>query len=117
MVSPPGVFHARNGFPPLRAASNVSLGRLAGGVHYRTDGVEGVKLGEEIALSILREHGDHLPRGVPGIHSDAIRWHASHNLSELSKNAVLLNSGLSNSLLYRGDDGVDTLTGERQWRR
>jgi hypothetical protein len=38
-----------------KLASNVSLGRLAGGVHYRTDGVEGVKLGEEIALSILRD--------------------------------------------------------------
>ena len=38
-----------------KLASNVSLGRLAGGVHYRTDGTEGVRLGEEIALSILRD--------------------------------------------------------------
>ena len=36
-----------------KLASNISLGRLAGGVHYRTDGTEGIKLGEEIALSIL----------------------------------------------------------------
>jgi hypothetical protein len=28
---------------------------LAGGVHYRTDGTEGINLGEEIALSILRD--------------------------------------------------------------
>ena len=38
-----------------KLASNVSLGRLAGGVHYRSDGTEGLKLGEEIALSILRD--------------------------------------------------------------
>lgn len=38
-----------------KLASNVSLGRLAGGVHYRTDGTEGLRLGEEIALSILRD--------------------------------------------------------------
>ena len=38
-----------------KLASNVSLGRLAGGVHYRTDGTEGIKLGEEVALSILRD--------------------------------------------------------------
>jgi hypothetical protein len=38
-----------------KLASNVSLGRLAGGVHYRSDGTEGLKLVEEIALSILRD--------------------------------------------------------------
>jgi hypothetical protein len=31
------------------------LGRDAGGVHYRSDGVEGIKLGEAIAISILRD--------------------------------------------------------------
>src|SRR5215831_18367524 len=48
--------------PPLtvggelnKLASNVSLGRDAGGVHYHSDGAEGLKLGEEIALSILRD--------------------------------------------------------------
>jgi hypothetical protein len=48
--------------PPLtvggelnKLASNVSLGRLAGGVHWRTDGTEGLKLGEAVALSILRD--------------------------------------------------------------
>jgi hypothetical protein len=33
----------------------VAIGRDAGGVHYRSDGIEGLKLGEAIALSILRE--------------------------------------------------------------
>ena len=48
--------------PPLtvggelnKLAANVSLGRNACGVHYRSDGVEGMRLGEEIALSMLRD--------------------------------------------------------------
>jgi hypothetical protein len=48
--------------PPLtvggelnKLAANVSLGRDACGVHFRSDGVEGMRLGEAIALSILRD--------------------------------------------------------------
>jgi hypothetical protein len=48
--------------PPLtvggelnKLAANVSLGREACGVHYRSDGVDGLKLGEAIALSVLRD--------------------------------------------------------------
>jgi hypothetical protein len=38
-----------------KLASNIAMGRDAAGVHYRSDGVEGIKLGETIALSILRD--------------------------------------------------------------
>src|SRR6516162_7320066 len=38
-----------------KLASNIAMGRDAGGVHYRSDGVEGIKLGEAIAISILRD--------------------------------------------------------------
>jgi hypothetical protein len=38
-----------------KLASNIALGRNAAGVHYRADGVEGIKLGEAIAISILRD--------------------------------------------------------------
>ena len=38
-----------------KLASNIALGRDAAGVHYRSDGVEGIKLGEAIAISILRD--------------------------------------------------------------
>jgi hypothetical protein len=38
-----------------KLASNVAMGRDAGGVHYRSDGIEGIKLGEAIAISILRD--------------------------------------------------------------
>ncbi len=48
--------------PPLtvgselnKLAANVSLGRDACGVHYRSDGVSGMRLGEEIAISMLRD--------------------------------------------------------------
>lgn len=49
-----------------KLASNVSLGRLAGGVHYRTDGTEGLRLGEEIALSILRDTATIYHEEFPG---------------------------------------------------
>src|SRR5215467_14361892 len=38
-----------------KLASNIAIGRDAAGVHYRSDGVEGIKLGEAIAISILRD--------------------------------------------------------------
>lgn len=48
--------------PPLtvlgelnKVARNVALGRDAAGVHWRTDGVEGMKLGETVAICILEE--------------------------------------------------------------
>lgn len=38
-----------------KLASNIALGRDAAGVHYRSDGIEGIKFGEAIAISILRD--------------------------------------------------------------
>ncbi|MDH5517156.1 MAG: vanadium-dependent haloperoxidase [Gammaproteobacteria bacterium] len=38
-----------------KLASNISLGRDIAGVHYRTDGDLGIALGEEFAISVLRE--------------------------------------------------------------
>jgi hypothetical protein len=38
-----------------KLASNIALGRDAAGVHWRSDGIEGIKLGEAIAMGILRE--------------------------------------------------------------
>ena len=38
-----------------KLASNIAMGRDAAGVHYRSDGIEGIKLGEAIAISILRD--------------------------------------------------------------
>jgi hypothetical protein len=36
-----------------KLASNISLGRDAAGLHWRSDGIEGMKLGEAVAISIL----------------------------------------------------------------
>jgi hypothetical protein len=49
--------------PPLtvggelnKLASNVAIGRNLAGVHWRSDAVESLKLGEAMAISILRDH-------------------------------------------------------------
>ncbi len=39
-----------------KLASNVSLGRDWAGVHYRSDGIDGMKVGEDVALAFLTEH-------------------------------------------------------------
>ncbi|HEV8581195.1 MAG TPA: hypothetical protein VGX68_19185 [Thermoanaerobaculia bacterium] len=38
-----------------KLASNIALGRDFAGMHWRTDSVEGLKLGEEVAIRILEE--------------------------------------------------------------
>lgn len=38
-----------------KLASNIALGRDAAGVHYRQDGTEGMRLGEAVAIGLLRE--------------------------------------------------------------
>ncbi|HXG64150.1 MAG TPA: vanadium-dependent haloperoxidase [Blastocatellia bacterium] len=38
-----------------KLASNISLGRDTAGVHWRTDGTEGMRLGEAVAISILQD--------------------------------------------------------------
>jgi hypothetical protein len=59
---PPPVYHAPNGDILTvggeldKLASNVSLGRDFGGVHYRTDGEHGILLGEEVAIRYLQDH-------------------------------------------------------------
>jgi hypothetical protein len=49
-----------------KLASNIALGRDAAGVHYRSDGVEGIKLGEAIAISILRDTANLYNEVFPG---------------------------------------------------
>lgn len=38
-----------------KLASNIAFGRDSAGIHYRSDEVDGIYLGEEVALSLLRE--------------------------------------------------------------
>jgi len=39
-----------------KVASNVATGRNMAGIHWRSDGVESLKLGEAVALAMLRDH-------------------------------------------------------------
>ncbi|WP_026580897.1 vanadium-dependent haloperoxidase [Bacillus sp. J33] len=39
-----------------KLAVNISLGRDTAGVHWRSDGIEGLKLGEEAAIGLLRDY-------------------------------------------------------------
>lgn len=39
-----------------KLAANVSLGRDAAGVHYRSDGIDGLNIGEQQALQLLADH-------------------------------------------------------------
>jgi hypothetical protein len=38
-----------------KLASNIALGRNMAGVHYRSDYVDSLKLGEQVAISILED--------------------------------------------------------------
>ncbi len=48
-----------------KLASNVSLGRDAAGVHFRSDGIEGMLFGETVAIEVLRELRTTLPEPIP----------------------------------------------------
>ncbi len=39
-----------------KLASNIALGRDTAGVHWRSDGIEGLKLGEAVAISIMHDY-------------------------------------------------------------
>ena len=39
-----------------KLANNVSLGRDTAGVHYRSDGVDGITAGEQVAIGVLRDY-------------------------------------------------------------
>ncbi len=39
-----------------KLANNIAIGRDLAGVHYRTDGTEGLLLGEKVAVRILKDH-------------------------------------------------------------
>ncbi|HMY76301.1 MAG TPA: EamA family transporter, partial [Blastocatellia bacterium] len=50
-----------------KVAANVAFGRNIGGVHWRSDGIESLKLGEAIAISILQDQKDCWNERFPGL--------------------------------------------------
>jgi hypothetical protein len=49
-----------------KLAANISLGRDTAGVHYRSDGIQGMKLGEQVAISVLKDLIHTLPPTFTG---------------------------------------------------
>ncbi|HVT16320.1 MAG TPA: vanadium-dependent haloperoxidase [Thermoanaerobaculia bacterium] len=49
-----------------KLASNVATGRNIAGIHYRSDAIEGLKLGEAVAISILRDQKAGFPEKFSG---------------------------------------------------
>ena len=49
-----------------KLASNISLGRDVAGVHWRSDGIAGLKLGEAVALQVLTHLRTTYPEHFPG---------------------------------------------------
>jgi hypothetical protein len=41
-----------------KLAANISIGRDTAGVHWRSDGIEGMKLGEKVAITMLENYKD-----------------------------------------------------------
>ena len=50
-----------------KLASNVAIGRNIAGVHWRSDAIESLKLGEEVAIRYLREEHHCLNEQFPGL--------------------------------------------------
>lgn len=49
-----------------KLASNISIGRDTAGVHYRSDGIEGMLLGEQMALGLLADYSLGYPETFDG---------------------------------------------------
>jgi hypothetical protein len=49
-----------------KLASNIALGRNTAGVHWRSDAIEGLKLGEAVAVGILTDLRATCPEPFPG---------------------------------------------------
>ncbi|MEM7540568.1 MAG: vanadium-dependent haloperoxidase [Pseudomonadota bacterium] len=49
-----------------KLAANISIGRDTAGVHYRSDGIDGLFLGEQVALGILQDYANTRAAGFGG---------------------------------------------------
>ena len=60
-----------------KLAANISIGRNWAGVHYYSDSIESLRLGEQIAIGILEEqkltYGENFSMTVPLFDGGAIR--------------------------------------------
>src|SRR5262249_39126401 len=49
-----------------KLASNIAIGRDTAGVHWRSDGIEGINLGEEVAINLLRDYKETFSENFSG---------------------------------------------------
>jgi hypothetical protein len=49
-----------------KLAANISIGRNVAGVHYWSDGIEGMRLGEKVALAFLADLRTTYPESFEG---------------------------------------------------
>ena len=49
-----------------KLAANITIGRDAAGVHYRSDGIQGLLLGEDVAIGLLRDIATTYSESFPG---------------------------------------------------
>jgi hypothetical protein len=49
-----------------KLAANIGMGRAFGGVHWRSDNLEGLRLGEAVAISLLRDEAQTFPEQFAG---------------------------------------------------
>ena len=63
VASPDGLSLTAYSGPPLtvggelnKLAANIAIGRDTAGTHWRTDGIEGMNLGEAVAIGILQDY-------------------------------------------------------------
>ncbi len=64
-----------------KLVSNVFMGRSWGGIHYRSDSLAGVRLGEDVAISILQDLVPNDDRGFRRFPLYSIRWDANSDFS------------------------------------
>lgn len=49
-----------------KLAANISIGRDTAGVHFRSDGIEGIALGEQVGVGLLRDYSMSYPESFDG---------------------------------------------------
>ena len=62
----PGVTEQTVGSELDKLASNIAHARMFGGVHFRSDGERGIRLGEQVAIRFLQDHLREYPEGEFG---------------------------------------------------
>jgi hypothetical protein len=64
-----------------KVAANIGLGRNHAGVHWRTDDVNSLYLGEAIAISILRDQRRCYNEVFGGVHLHQVRWNDDNGVA------------------------------------